>query len=55
MKESGDILNDVVVGGILTDAEAIEKMKAHLAPLNDQMLSILAQYEKSEAFKKCKP
>ncbi|MNL59504.1 hypothetical protein D3C87_1832400 [compost metagenome] len=54
MKDSGDLLNDVVVGGVYSEVQAIEKMKAQLTPLNEEMLSVLSKYEQTEAFKKCK-
>jgi hypothetical protein len=55
MQKSGDILNDVVVGDVYTEEQAAEKMKAQIGPLNEQMSSVLRQYQNSEAFKKCNP
>jgi hypothetical protein len=55
MQKSGDILNDVVVGDVYNEEQAAEKMKAQIGPLNEQMSSVLRQYQTSEAFKKCNP
>jgi|GEM_PF-4356741 len=47
MKASGDILNDVIVGNVSSDKDAIEKLKAQLAPLNEQMLEVTKKYKES--------